>query len=323
MVARRRDVADGLKYSEAVAGLVRMMAALAAVAFALAGTAFAAQAQSDVLAPSDDDEALIGTVELGPAPKGGSTPQTAAVVQAGLFHDALLSFETGQAGAGQRLLERAIAADPDSAIAAEARRRLGELYRHPAAPAAGPAPAGGAVPAPPAGAPPSRIAVNDKVSRTRLDVAPMRLGGNANSTLVPVPEPIAMAFLTEAGDRIFFGNGSAELGGRARTALSSQAQWLLSHPQYAVRIEGHSDDPPLRPEDQEALSEKRAEAVRQRLIEEGVPAERVEIVPWGREQRIAECDSAECSAQNRRAITRLVIEGAAAKDQRPDLGGGR
>lgn len=307
MVARRRDVAVGFKFSEAVLGLVRVMAALGAVTLLLVcWLPIAVHAQSKAFGPATDDEALLGAVEIGPKPATDPKAPAAEVVQAGLFHDALLSIETGQTDAAQRLLERAIAADPDSAVAGEARRRLGELYRRPVA-------------APPA----PRLAANDKASRARLDVEPMRLGGAVKNNLVPVPEPVAMAFLTEAGDRIFFGNASADLGGRARTALSAQAQWLLAHPQYAVRIEGHSDDPPLRPEDQEALSEKRAEAVRQRLIEEGVPAERVEIVPWGREQRIAECESAECSAQNRRAITRLVVEGSAARDLRPDLGGGR
>ncbi len=47
----------------------------------------------------------------------------------------------------------------------------------------------------------------------------------------------------EAGDRVFFSPGSAELGSRARTALAAQAQWLMRWHEFEAAIEGHADEP--------------------------------------------------------------------------------
>src|SRR6185295_4294412 len=86
---------------------------------------------------------------------------------------------------------------------------------------------------------------------------------------------------TEAGDRVFFGPGSAELGSRARTALAAQAQWLMRWHEFEAAIEGHADEPGTEQENV-VLSEQRAEAVRQRLIDEGVEPNRLAVVPLGR-----------------------------------------
>ena len=41
---------------------------------------------------------------------------------------------------------------------------------------------------------------------------------------------------------MFFSEGSAELGTRARTALEAQAAWLKRNAAVPVTIEGHADD---------------------------------------------------------------------------------
>jgi outer membrane protein OmpA-like peptidoglycan-associated protein len=114
------------------------------------------------------------------------------------------------------------------------------------------------------------------------------------------PAGPAAEFQTQVGDRVFFSEGSAELGARARTALEAQAAWLTRNTSLAVTIEGHADDSRLIDSD---VSRRRAEAVRRRLIEKGVAAERIEIVAYGRDRPIAECGAPGCAAQNRRAVT--------------------
>jgi len=111
----------------------------------------------------------------------------------------------------------------------------------------------------------------------------------------------------EAGDRIFFAPGSAELGTRARVALAAQAQWLIRWREFEAAIEGHADEPGSE-EENLSLSVQRAEAVRQRLIAEGVEPGRLAIVPMGRAVRLATCADVDCRAQNRRAVT-LVFAG--------------
>ena len=109
-------------------------------------------------------------------------------------------------------------------------------------------------------------------------------------------------FQTQVGDRVFFSDGSAELGTRARTALEAQAAWLKRYNTIPVIIEGHADD--AGPESQNLeVARRRAEAVRRRLIESGVAAERIQAVAYGRERLIAECTAPSCTAQNRRAVT--------------------
>ena len=112
----------------------------------------------------------------------------------------------------------------------------------------------------------------------------------------------AAEFQSQVGDRVFFSEGSAELGARARTALEAQAAWLKRHPALAVTVEGHADDAGAVSHNLE-VSRRRAEAVRRRLIESGVAPERIRIAAYGRERPIARCGEPGCAAQNRRAVT--------------------
>jgi peptidoglycan-associated lipoprotein len=107
-------------------------------------------------------------------------------------------------------------------------------------------------------------------------------------------------FRALVGDRVFFAEGSAELGARALRALAGQALWLARHPAMRITIEGHADDPGG---DDHRLSEQRAEAVRRRLIEAGIAQERIRAVAYGRRQLIAQCRDPRCGPQNRRAVT--------------------
>jgi outer membrane protein OmpA-like peptidoglycan-associated protein len=109
---------------------------------------------------------------------------------------------------------------------------------------------------------------------------------------------------SSAGDRIFFGNGSADLGARARQVLAAQATWLGRHPDVAITLEAHADDSGSAAYNSE-LAGRRAEAVQQRLVEEGVAAERITIAAHGRDRKIASCPAPECAAQNRRVVTSI------------------
>ena len=113
---------------------------------------------------------------------------------------------------------------------------------------------------------------------------------------------VVAAFQSEAGDRVFFADGSAELGARARVALDAQAAWLRAHPSIAVTVEGHADDWGSAG-DNLLISQKRAAAVRDRLIARGVAAERIATMAYGRTRRAAECTASMCNVQNRRSIT--------------------
>lgn len=140
-----------------------------------------------------------------------------------------------------------------------------------------------------------------------------------------VPQSIDDIFRREAGDRVFFGSGSAEIGTRARTVIVLQAEWLKRNPQIRLTIEGHADDGGTA-EQNIKIALERAEALRERLIGEGVEARRIAVVSRGREDRLAVCADSACMAQNRRAIVvvhaigsgeRIGLDRARAQDAPP------
>ena len=106
------------------------------------------------------------------------------------------------------------------------------------------------------------------------------------------------------GDRVFFGDRSAELGSRARSLLAAQARWLKQVPHATVIVEGHADDQGSAAFNQE-LAARRAQAVRERLIAEGIDASRITLEVHGRQRPVALCSDGECAAQNRRVVTSL------------------
>jgi peptidoglycan-associated lipoprotein len=205
----------------------------------------------------------------------------------------MTALQQGLFDTAQRLFEVFVAAAPDHPSAPEARRHLGELYQRNGTPPAGPAMTG-SVPAKSAtvAAPPdpqTSQAIARRVASAR-----------------PVAGPVEDRFMLEAGDRVFFSAGSAELGGRARAVLAAQARWLKRNATLSAVIEGHADDAPLGEPDLERLSAERAQAVFERLVEEGVPANRLAIAPMGPSRPVAHCSSPDCGAQNRRAVTVLT-----------------
>lgn len=105
------------------------------------------------------------------------------------------------------------------------------------------------------------------------------------------------AFLISVGDRVFFAESSAELGGRALAIIEGQARWLKLRPNLTITVIGRSDDGGDRRSAQ-TLSKQRAEAVRDRLIAAGLDANRVDLRPTGNDDKVAVCSTSMCRAQN-------------------------
>lgn len=141
---------------------------------------------------------------------------------------------------------------------------------------------------------------------------------------VPTPVPVragamlADAFKADVGDRVFFASGSASLGARARVALEAQAAWLLRHTSVGVVVEGYADDPGDADTNQ-ALAQARAEIVRDRLAQMGVPENRLVIAAFGRSGQVVTCTDPACAAPNRRVVLRIAGP-QVASDPTPDSG---
>jgi len=204
-----------------------------------------------------------------------------------LYIDAMEKLDAGQRAWAEDTFEGLIARFPDTTAAVLARRQIDALYSDEVVSGARQKVA----------APPPKAAV--AVGRSLLWEQELRRNASIQAKL-----------RSEVGDRVFFSAGSAELGSRARTALAAQAQWLMRWHEFEAAIEGHADEPGTE-EDNLKLSERRAEAVRQRLVNEGVEASRLAIVAQGRAQRIAICAESDCLAQNRRVVTLVFASGTA------------
>jgi peptidoglycan-associated lipoprotein len=112
-------------------------------------------------------------------------------------------------------------------------------------------------------------------------------------------------FVIHAGDRIYFDLNGYTIREDARGILDAQAGWLQRYPQVRVRVEGNCDDRGTE-EYNFALGERRAEAVKDYLVNHGVPAGRIETVSYGKEHPIAFGQSEEDYAKNRNAHTTIT-----------------
>lgn len=115
-------------------------------------------------------------------------------------------------------------------------------------------------------------------------------------------------FSSNVGDRVFFENDQSTLTAQAQDTLVKQASWLQQYPDVMIQVEGHADERGTR-EYNISLSARRATAVRQFLMSQGISAKRIATIAYGKERPAAMCDAEECWSQNRRAVT-VITSGA-------------
>jgi peptidoglycan-associated lipoprotein len=132
-------------------------------------------------------------------------------------------------------------------------------------------------------------------------------GGIGTSGLGDPSDPRSIAYFNQAvGDRVLFAVDQSTLSPEGRMVLQGQAQWLNSNADYAIIIEGHADEQGTR-EYNLGLGERRASAVQNFLISQGVAANRMRTVSYGKERPIEVCSDEACYSKNRRAVTVLSI----------------
>ena len=107
------------------------------------------------------------------------------------------------------------------------------------------------------------------------------------------------ALAARADERILFRSGSARLPSASLRIVDGIAELLLAHPLVFVAIEGHTDGFGLR-ETNLNLSQRRANAVRDRLVSRGVPRERLAAYGYGEGVPVADNATPEGRAANRR-----------------------
>lgn len=107
---------------------------------------------------------------------------------------------------------------------------------------------------------------------------------------------------------VLFRSGSFELAPGARERLAKVSGIILAYPSLHVSIEGHTDSVGG-DEYNQSLSERRAQAVRDYFVQQGISSGAVEAHGFGKNEPIASNDTQEGRAQNRRV--ELVLSGDA------------
>jgi peptidoglycan-associated lipoprotein len=115
-------------------------------------------------------------------------------------------------------------------------------------------------------------------------------------------------FNQSIGDRVLFLVDQSTISDAGRSILMGQAQWLNANAGYAVIIEGHADEQGTR-EYNLSLGAKRAAAVQNFLISQGVAAARLRTITYGKERPLEVCSDEACYSKNRRAVTVLQLGG--------------
>ena len=132
----------------------------------------------------------------------------------------------------------------------------------------------------------------------------------ANGTVGQQPNPNAVAPVTVdelnnpnsplAKRSVYFDFDSYEVKSDYTQLLQAHAQYMKSHPDRHVLIQGNTDERGTS-EYNLALGQKRAQAVRRALATYGVPDAQMEAVSLGKEKPLASGHDEASWAQNRRA----------------------
>lgn len=134
-------------------------------------------------------------------------------------------------------------------------------------------------------------------------------GGIGMGGLGDPSDPNSPAYFAQTiGDKVLFAVDQSTISPEARMILSNQAMWLNQHPAYTAIIEGHADEQGTR-EYNLALGARRASAVQEFLIANGVAGNRLRTVSYGKERPLEVCSEEACYAKNRRAVT-VISAGA-------------
>jgi len=114
-------------------------------------------------------------------------------------------------------------------------------------------------------------------------------------------ERAAREFVNE---NVFFGFDDATLTRQAREILAQKAEWLRSHPDVEVVIEGHCDERGTK-EYNMALGQRRAQSIKNFLVNAGIDADRLNTISYGEERPADPRNNEEAWAKNRRGHFRI------------------
>lgn len=98
---------------------------------------------------------------------------------------------------------------------------------------------------------------------------------------------------------VHFGYDSYDVDAESSADLEYDVSWLRENPKAKVELEGHCDDRGTI-EYNLALGAKRARSVKESLVAQGIAADRISTISYGKELPLCQEQSESCWARNRR-----------------------
>ncbi|HEY7321350.1 MAG TPA: peptidoglycan-associated lipoprotein Pal [Candidatus Binatia bacterium] len=135
------------------------------------------------------------------------------------------------------------------------------------------------------------------------------IGSDNSVRSIPAGEALSrgIAAITPPGaalQDVYYEFDSINLRADAEATLKRNAEWMKANPTARVEVEGHCDDIGS-DEYNLALGAKRAEVAKDFLVSQGVSADQLVTISYGKEAPACFDASEECRVKNRRA--RFVI----------------
>ncbi len=127
----------------------------------------------------------------------------------------------------------------------------------------------------------------------------------ALNRIAPTKRTPAGMVMTLSDEHFRFDFDKAALRAENREMLSRIAGILLASEGYRLFVDGHTDDIGDATYNQ-GLSERRAQAVRDYLVQAGVPADVIEMKGFGKTQPLVDARTAQARARNRRVEIGIV-----------------
>lgn len=141
-------------------------------------------------------------------------------------------------------------------------------------------------------------------ARARADAEAARLRAEAEARARGAVEAARAAF----GTAIYFDYDRSDLRDDSRAMLDAKLPLLRANPNVRIRIAGHADE---RGSDEYniALSQRRAASAKRYLVDQGIPADRIDVVGFGEERPAAMGTNEDAFAKNRRDEFEIIVGG--------------
>ncbi len=152
------------------------------------------------------------------------------------------------------------------------------------------------------------------VARAEAEKADLRDRLQRQLNIILETRETARGLIVNVSD-VLFDTGQHTLKPGAREKLATVAGILLAYPDLSLEVDGHTDS--VGNDDyNQALSERRAEAVRGYLVQQGIPSTVIAAQGYGESQPVASNDVPAGRQQNRRV--ELVVSGESIGRPTPD-----